>query len=643
MLRIAPQEEGGVGGGAGGGAMNAPLQAAALPTLRLLTCGSVDDGKSTLIGRLLYEEKLIFDDQLSALKTDSKKFGTTGDEIDFALLVDGLEAEREQGITIDVAYRYFATERRSFIVADAPGHEQYTRNMATGASNADLAIVLVDARKGLLAQTHRHSIIVSLLGVRHVVLAVNKIDLVDYDERVFRDIVVAYRKFAEPLGFRSLVAVPISARYGDNVSSVSPKTPWHDGPHLLDHLERIEVEEDRRGAPFRLPVQWINRPHLDFRGFAGTIPSGRVAPGEPVIVAGSGKRTTVKAILVADEEKESAEAGDAVTLTLADEVDIARGDVLAHPTSRPEVADQFTAHLIWMSADPMLPGRSYLLKIGARTTPASVTELKHRLDVNNFDKLAAKQLDLNEVGFCNIATTMPVAFDAYGDNRATGAFILIDRATNETAAAGMIAHGLRRATNVHRHAAAIDREAHAALKHQKPAILWFTGLSGAGKSTVANLVEAKLHARGAHTTLLDGDNVRHGLNKDLGFTAADRVENIRRVGEVARLMTDAGLIVLCSFISPFRAERRLVRDTAAEGEFIEIFVDAPLATAIARDPKGLYKRALAGEIKNFTGVDQPYERPDAPELVLNSAAEAPEALADRVIAELERRGVIARL
>jgi bifunctional enzyme CysN/CysC len=623
--------------------MNAPLRVSALPTLRVLTCGSVDDGKSTLIGRLLYEKKLIFDDQLSALERDSKKFGTTEDAIDFALLVDGLEAEREQGITIDVAYRYFATEARSFIVADTPGHEQYTRNMATGASNADVAIVLVDARKGLLTQTHRHSIIVSLLGVRHIVLAVNKIDLVDYDERVFRDIVIAYRKFAEPLGFRSLFAVPISARFGDNVSSVSPKTPWYQGGHLLQKLETIEVEEDRRSGPFRLPVQWINRPHLDFRGFAGTIPSGRVARGEPIVVAGSGKQSTVKTILVADEEKDSAEAGDAVTLTLADEVDIARGDVLAHPASRPEVADQFTAHVIWMSADPLLPGRSYLMKIAARTVPAQVTDLKHRIDVNTYDKLAAKSLELNEVGFCNLATTAPIAYDPYADNHETGAFILIDRQTNETAAAGMIAHGLRRATNVHRHGLAVDREAHAALKHQKPAILWFTGLSGAGKSTIANLVEAKLHARGVHTTLLDGDNVRHGLNKDLGFTAADRVENIRRVGEVARLMTDAGLIVLCSFISPFQAERRLVRDTAAEGEFIEIFVDAPLETAIARDPKGLYKRALAGEIKNFTGVDQPYEAPEAPELTLNSAGDSPEALANRVVKELELRAYIVTL
>jgi len=616
---------------------------AALPTLRLLTCGSVDDGKSTLIGRLLYEKKLIFDDQLVALERDSKKFGTIEDDFDFALLVDGLEAEREQGITIDVAYRYFATARRSFIVADTPGHEQFTRNMATGASNADLAIVLVDARKGLLTQTHRHSIIVSLLGVRHVILAVNKMDLVDFSETVFRQIEADYRTFAESLGFRSLMAMPISARYGDNVSSRSARMPWYGGPHLLEYLETIEVEDNRRSAPFRLPVQWINRPHLDFHGFSGTIPSGRIARGDAIVVAGSGRQSTVKRIFVADREVETAHAGDAVTLTLADEIDIARGDLLSKPDTRPEVADQFTAHILWMSAKPMLPGRSYLLKIGGRTTPASVTELKHRLDVNNFDKLAAKHLDLNEVGLCNIATTMPVAYDPYLENRETGAFILIDRLTNETAAAGMIAHGLRRATNVHWHGATVTRETHAALKHQKPAILWFTGLSGAGKSTIANLVEVKLHARGVHSTLLDGDNVRHGLNKDLGFTAEDRVENIRRVGEVARLMTDAGLIVLCSFISPFAAERRLVRATAAEGEFLEIYVEAPLETVIARDPKGLYQRALAGQIKNFTGISQPYEAPEAAELTLNSAQETAEALADCVIAELERRGHIVTL
>jgi len=623
--------------------MDAPVRRSALPTLRLLTCGSVDDGKSTLIGRLLYEQKLIYDDQLSALERDSKKHGTVGADIDFALLVDGLEAEREQGITIDVAYRYFATPKRSFIVADAPGHEQYTRNMATGASNADLAILLVDARKGLLTQTHRHAIIASLLGIRHVVLAVNKIDLVGYDQATFRRIVEAFKAFSAELDFHSLVAIPISARFGDNISSLSPNTPWHEGPCLVDHLERIEVEDERRNAPFRLPVQWVNRPHLDFRGFAGTIAGGRIKRGDPIVVAGSGRMSAVTGILRAGEPADEAEAGDAVTLTLADEVDVARGDVLAPPDARPEVADQFTAHLIWMSQEPLLPGRSYLMKIGARTTPASVTELKHRIDVDNFDKLAAKTLALNEVGFANLATTAPVAYDPYVENRETGAFILVDRASNETAAAGMIAHGLRRATNIHRQGLAVSREAHAALKHQRPAVLWFTGLSGAGKSTIANLVEAKLLARGVHTALLDGDNVRHGLNKDLGFTAADRVENIRRIAEVARLMTDVGLIVLTSFISPFRAERKLAREIAAAGEFIEIYVDTPLETAIARDPKGLYKRALAGEIKNFTGVDQPYERPEAAELTLDTADASPEALADRVIAELEARGRIDRL
>ncbi len=623
--------------------MDASLREGAPPTLRLLTCGSVDDGKSTLIGRLLYEQKLIFDDQLSALERDSKKHGTVGAEIDFALLVDGLEAEREQGITIDVAYRYFATSRRSFIVADTPGHEQYTRNMATGASNADLAILLVDARKGLLTQTHRHAIIASLLGIRHVVLAVNKIDLVDYDAATFERIVAAFGDFAKSLGFRSVVAIPISARRGDNVSGLSAKTPWYKGPPLLDHLERVEVEEDRQQAPFRLPVQWVNRPHLDFRGFTGTIPSGGVRRGDRIVVASSGRESVVTQILSAGRATDEAGAGEAVTLTLADEIDIARGDVLARPDSRPEVADQFTAHLIWMSQDPLLPGRSYLLKIGARTTPATVTELKHRIDVNTQDKLAAKTLELNEVGLCNLATTMPVAYDAYEDNRETGAFILIDRVTNETAAAGMIAHGLRRATNIHRQGLTVTREAHAALKHQRPAVLWFTGLSGAGKSTIANLVESALVARGVHTVLLDGDNVRHGLNKDLGFTAADRVENIRRIGEVARLMTDAGLIVLTSFISPFRAERQLAREIAAEGEFIEIYVEAALETVIARDPKGLYKRALAGQIKNFTGVDQPYEAPEAPELVLNTADSTPEALAERVVAALIARGHIARL
>ncbi len=614
-----------------------------LPTLRFLTCGSVDDGKSTLIGRLLYEQKLIFDDQLSALERDSKKHGTTGADIDFALLVDGLEAEREQGITIDVAYRYFATPKRSFIVADTPGHEQYTRNMATGASNADLAILLIDARKGLLTQTRRHSMIVSLLGIRHVVLAVNKIDLVEFSEKVFNEIVEAFKEFAKPLEFKTVTAIPISARYGDNVSEKSERTPWYKGPTLLADLETRDVDEDHASAPFRMPVQWVNRPNLDFRGYAGTIAGGKLKRGDAIVVANSGRMSTVASLYVADRLVEEAGAGDAVTVTLADEVDISRGDVLAHPDRRPEVADQFTAHVIWMSADPMLPGRSYLLKLGARTTPASITDLKHRIDVNTQEKLAAKTLALNEIGLCNIATTMPVAFDPYVENHDTGAFILIDRRTNETAAAGVITHGLRRATNVYRHGFAVTREAHADLKNQKPSILWFTGLSGAGKSTVANLVESKLHARGVHTALLDGDNVRHGLNKDLGFTAADRVENIRRIAEVARLMTDVGLIVLTSFISPFRAERRLAREIAVEGEFIEIYVDTSLEVAIARDPKGLYKRALAGEIKNFTGVDQPYEAPEDPELIVNTVEDTAEQSADRVIAMLEARGAIAKL
>jgi len=614
-----------------------------LPTLRFLTCGSVDDGKSTLIGRLLYEQKLIFDDHLSALEKDSKKHGTTGADIDFALLVDGLEAEREQGITIDVAYRYFATDKRSFIVADTPGHEQYTRNMATGASNADLAILLVDARKGLLPQTRRHSLIVSLLGIRHVVLAVNKIDLMDYSKQVFDDIVAAYSVFSKDLGFKTCVPIPLSARYGDNMSERSDKTPWYEGPTLLQHLENQDVDEDRAAAPFRMPVQWVNRPNLDFRGYAGTIASGKVSVGDDVLVANSGRQSKVASLYVADRLSETAEAGDAVTITLADELDIARGDVLCPPQARPEVADQFTAHVIWMSADPMLPGRSYLLKLGARTVPATITELKHRIDVNSQEKLAAKTLQLNEIGLCNLATAAPVAFEAYAQNHDLGAFILIDRRSNETAAAGVIEHGLRRATNVHRHGFSVTREAHAGLKHQKPAILWFTGLSGAGKSTIANLVEQKLHARGVHTALLDGDNVRHGLNKDLGFTAADRVENIRRIAEVARLMTDAGLIVLTSFISPFRAERRLAREIAATSEFIEIHVDTTLEAAIQRDPKGLYKRALAGEIKNFTGIDQPYEAPEAPELRIDTAKVSAEASADAVIALLERQGRIASL
>ena len=607
------------------------------PALRFITCGSVDDGKSTLIGRLLYEQNLIFDDHLAALERDSKKHGTTGADVDFALLLDGLEAEREQGITIDVAYRYFATPRRSFIVADTPGHEQYTRNMATGASNADLAVLLVDARKGLLAQTRRHAIIASLLGIRHAVLAVNKIDLVGFDRTVFDGIVSAFRDFAGALNFKDIQAIPISARCGDNVSGKSANTPWYDGPHLLEYLETADVEDDRAAKPFRMPVQWVNRPNLDFRGFAGTIASGTLRAGDAIVVLPSGQTSTVKAIVSAGEAVAEAEAGDAVTVTLADEIDIARGDMLAGSRDRPQVADQFAAHLVWMSSEKLFPGRSYLMKIGPSTLVATVTDLKHRLDIDTLAKLAAKTLSLNEVGVCNLSVARPVAFDAYADNRDTGAFILIDRYSNETVAAGMIDFALRRATNIHHQNITVSKAERGRLMHHKPAVLWFTGLSGAGKSTIANLVEAGLHARGIHSILLDGDNVRHGLNKDLGFTETDRVENIRRIGEVAKLMTDAGLIVLCSFISPFRAERRLVRELVEEGEFIEIFVDTSLEECIARDPKGLYKRALAGEIKNFTGIDQPYEVPENPELRISADRGSADALAGQVIDELIRR------
>jgi bifunctional enzyme CysN/CysC len=609
------------------------------PALRFLTCGSVDDGKSTLIGRLLYEQNLIFDDHLKALERDSKKHGTTGADVDFALLLDGLEAEREQGITIDVAYRYFATPRRSFIVADTPGHEQYTRNMATGASNADLAVLLVDARKGLLPQTRRHAIIASLLGIRFVALVINKIDLVGFDKTVFYRITEEFFKFSGEFGFSEIRAFPISARYGDNVSSHSARMPWYGGPHLLDFLETVDVEDDRAAKPFRMPVQWVNRPNLDFRGFAGTIASGALRTGDEIAVLPSGQTSTVKAITSAGEAVAEAQAGDAVTITLADEIDIARGDMLAGARDRPQVADQFAAHLVWMSSEKLFPGRSYLMKIGPSTLVATVTELKHQVDINTLAKLAAKTLSLNEVGVCNLSVARPVAFDAYADNRDTGAFILIDRYTNETVAAGMIDFALRRATNIHHQNITVSKAERGRLMHHKPAVLWFTGLSGAGKSTIANLVEAGLHARGIHTLMLDGDNVRHGLNKDLGFTETDRVENIRRIGEVAKLMTDAGLIVLCSFISPFRAERRLVRELVEEGEFIEIFVDTPIEDCIARDPKGLYKRALAGEIKNFTGVDQPYEVPENPELRLMAGTSDPAVLAGEVIDEMVRRKI----
>ena len=610
------------------------------PALRFLTCGSVDDGKSTLIGRLLYEQNLIFDDHLAALERDSKRHGTTGAEVDFALLLDGLEAEREQGITIDVAYRYFATPKRSFIVADTPGHEQYTRNMATGASNSELAVLLVDARKGLLPQTRRHAIIASLLGIRYAVLAVNKIDLVDFDRAVFDEIAGQFRAFAGELGFKDIVCIPMSARYGDNVSARSARTRWYSGPHLLDCLERIDVEDKRALKPLRMAVQWVNRPNSEFRGFAGTIAGGSMRPGDEIAVLPSGQTTRIKEIIGGQGKLDRAEAGDAVTVTLADEIDIARGDMLTASRERPQVADQFAAHLVWMSPDRLLPERSYLMKINNAMLTATVTALKHQIDVNTFAHLAAKTLALNEIGVCNLSLARPIAFDPYADNRDTGAFILIDRYTNQTVAAGMIDFALRRATNIHHQAITVTKTERTALMHHKPAVLWFTGLSGAGKSTIANLVETALHARGTHTLLLDGDNIRHGLNRDLGFTEADRVENIRRIGEVAKLMTDAGLIVLCSFISPFRAERRLVRELLPEGEFLEIFVDTPLAECMARDPKGLYKRALAGEIKNFTGVDQAYETPENPEVRLDAGGKDAERLANEVIEELTRRKVL---
>jgi bifunctional enzyme CysN/CysC len=613
---------------------------AARSPLRLLTCGSVDDGKSTLIGRLLYEQQLIFDDQLEALRRDSKIYGTDGDNIDFALLVDGLEAEREQGITIDVAYRYFSTPRRSFVVADTPGHEQYTRNMATGASNADLAIILIDARKGLLTQTFRHATIVSLLGIKHVAIAVNKIDLIGFDEVRFNEIVAEFERFAAPLAFATIAAFPISARYGDNVSMKSERTPWYHGPPLVSWLEAIDVGDERATGPFRMAVQWVNRPHLDFRGFAGRISGGSVRRGDAIVVAGSGYKTSIDRIINADVDCDRAKLGDAVTLTVKDQIDIARGDVLAAIKDPPQVADQFAAHLIWMSEDSLLPGRSYLMKIGTRILPATVTELKHRLDVNTLAKHATKVLALNEIGFCNLATIAPVVFDPYSENRETGSFILIDRFSNATVAAGLISFALRRATNIQHQVLTVTTESRAKLKHQVPAVLWFTGLSGAGKSTIANLVDARLHAYGVHTMMLDGDNLRHGLNKDLGFTDADRVENIRRVGEVAKLMTEAGLVVLCSFISPFRAERRMVRELVEAGKFLEIFVDTPLQECIARDPKGLYKRALAGQIKNFTGVDQPYETPENPEIRLAAGQEDPDRLSKRVIDALVTRGLL---
>ncbi|RIV83660.1 sulfate adenylyltransferase subunit CysN [Aurantiacibacter zhengii] len=604
--------------------------------LRFITCGSVDDGKSTLIGRLLYDSKMIFEDQLEALSNDSKKVGTQGQDIDFALLVDGLAAEREQGITIDVAYRFFNTEKRKFIVADCPGHEQYTRNMVTGASSADLAVVMIDARKGVLVQTRRHSYLCHLIGIKNIVLAVNKMDLVDYSQDVFDQIVADYAAFAEEIGIESFTAMPISGFKGDNITTApSANTPWYDGPSLVEHLESVEVLADVAvDKPFRMPVQWVNRPNLDFRGFSGLIATGSIKPGDAVRALPSGKTSTVKSIVTFDGELDEAVAGQSVTITLNDEIDCSRGDVLCVADNPPETADQFEATLVWLNDEDMHVGRGYWLKLGTQTVSATVQQPKYRVDVNTMDELAAKTLSLNDIGVAEVYSDKPLVFEAYEQNRTLGGFILIDKITNATVAAGMLNFSLRRSQNVHWQATDITREHHANMKNQTPRVLWFTGLSGSGKSTIANEVEKKLSLMNRHTFLLDGDNVRHGLNKDLGFTEADRIENIRRVGEVARLMTDAGLIVLTAFISPFRAERQMVRSMLEDAEFIEIFVDTPLEVAEERDVKGLYKKARSGELKNFTGIDSPYEPPLNPEITVNTVEMTPEEAADHIIKQI---------
>jgi len=600
--------------------------------LRFITCGSVDDGKSTLIGRLLYDSKMIFEDQLASLESDSKKVGTQGQEIDFALLVDGLAAEREQGITIDVAYRFFSTDKRKFIVADTPGHEQYTRNMVTGASTADLAVILIDARKGVLTQTRRHSYLANLVGIREIVLAVNKMDLVGFDQAVFDRIVEDYRAFATSIGITDFLAIPISGLKGDNIAARSDAMPWYTGPHLIEHLEVVPIDETRVASqPFRMPVQWVNRPNLDFRGFSGLVVGGVIRPGDAVRVLPSGRTSTVARIVTLDGDLPSARAGQSVTLTLADEVDCSRGDVLTAADSPLEVADQFEATIVWMADEAMLPGRPYWLKVGATTVSATITEPKYQVNVNSMEHLAARTLELNAIGVCNIAIDRPIPFAAYDDNHDLGGFILIDRLTNATVGAGTLHFALRRAHNIHWQALDVSKDARAAQNGQKPCVLWFTGLSGAGKSTIANLVEKKLFALGKRTYTLDGDNVRHGLNRDLGFTEADRVENIRRVAEVAKLMVDAGLIVLTSFISPFRAERRMARELMGPGEFIEVHVDTPLAEAEKRDVKGLYAKARAGQLKNFTGIDSPYEAPENAEIRIDTTALSAEEAAERIV------------
>jgi bifunctional enzyme CysN/CysC len=608
--------------------------------LRFLTCGSVDDGKSTLIGRLLYESKLLYDDQLAALEADSKRLGTNDGELDFALLLDGLAAEREQGITIDVAYRFFSTDKRKFIVADTPGHEQYTRNMVTGASTADAAVILIDARKGILTQTRRHSYLIALLGIRRVVLAINKLDLVGYSQAVFDRIEEEYRVFAGSIGLTDIVCIPLSAKNGDNVTSPSANTPWYRGPTLMGYLETVEIDRDVENGPLRMPVQWVNRPNLDFRGFSGCLVGGVVRVGERVRVLPSGKESSVARIVTQDGDLERAVAGQSVTITLRDEIDISRGDLVCSAESPASVADQFEATLVWMSEDEMLPGRPYLLKIGAKTVGVTVAQPKYKVNVNSLEHVAAKTLHLNEIGVSNLNLDQAIAFDPYQHNRDTGAFILIDRFSNETIGAGLLHFALRRSQNIHWQAIEINKQAHALLMGHKPCMVWFTGLSGAGKSTVANLVEKKLHALGRHTYLLDGDNVRHGLNKDLGFTEADRVENIRRVAEVARLMIDAGLIVLVSFISPFREERRMARSLVQQGEFCEVFVDTPIGVAEQRDPKGLYKKARRGELPNFTGIDSPYERPEHPEIRVDTTVLAPEDAAEMIVAHLRATHVL---